>query len=174
MENKGQQCRLVTVPRLRPLREILRTSNSISGGTLCVFGNHTFVPINWCARNTHVCDGVHLFVNSATCLGCCGETCETVIVPFHSTRMNLFAQSLFYPFYDRLAQGQSVSLHIVWFHSCALWRKRKFIETVLVITILLTCWQYRSRRERINYIFVGSCPVSTVFSSRTVYTERTI
>ena len=62
----------------------------------------------------------------------------------------------------------------MWFHSCALWRKRRFIETVLVITILRTCCQCRSRRERIITFFVGSCLVSTVFSSRTVYTERAI
>ena len=37
----------------------------------------------------------------------------------------------------------------VWFHSCALWRKREFVQTILVITILLTCCQYQSKRERI-------------------------
>ena len=29
------------------LREILRTQKSTSGGTLCVFGSHTFVPTSW-------------------------------------------------------------------------------------------------------------------------------
>ena len=43
----------------------------------------------------------------------------------------------------------------------------------LLSFILLTCCRYRSRRERIFTVFVGSRLVSSVFSSRTVYTERT-
>ena len=43
----------------------------------------------------------------------------------------------------------------------------------LLSFILLACCRYRSRRERIFTVFVGSCQVSSVFSSRTVYTERT-
>ena len=36
------------------LREILRIQSS-SGGTLCIFGNHTFVPISWmCTKQTSV------------------------------------------------------------------------------------------------------------------------
>ena len=37
------------------LREILRTQKSTSGGALCVFGSHTFVPISWmCKKQTSV------------------------------------------------------------------------------------------------------------------------
>ena len=38
------------------LQEILRIENkSTSGGTLCVFGSHTFVPISWmCKKQTSV------------------------------------------------------------------------------------------------------------------------
>ena len=37
------------------LREILKNSKSTSGGTLCVFGSHTFVPISWmCKKQTSV------------------------------------------------------------------------------------------------------------------------
>ena len=37
------------------LQEILRTQKSTSGGTLCVFGSHTFVPISWmCKKQTSV------------------------------------------------------------------------------------------------------------------------
>ena len=37
------------------LQEILRTQKSTSGGTLCVFGCHTFVPISWmCKKQTSV------------------------------------------------------------------------------------------------------------------------
>ena len=33
----------------------LEDSKSISGGTLCVFGSHTFVPITWmCKKQTSV------------------------------------------------------------------------------------------------------------------------
>ena len=36
-------------------REILKDSKSTSGGTLCVFGSHTFVPISWmCKKQTSV------------------------------------------------------------------------------------------------------------------------
>ena len=37
------------------LQEILKDSKSTSGGTLCVFGSHTFVPISWmCKKQTSV------------------------------------------------------------------------------------------------------------------------
>ena len=36
-------------------QEILRIQKSISGGTLCIFGSHTFVPIRWmCKKQTAV------------------------------------------------------------------------------------------------------------------------
>ena len=35
--------------------EILEDSKSTSGGTLCFFGSHTFVPISWmCKKQTAV------------------------------------------------------------------------------------------------------------------------
>ena len=42
--------------RTLTLREILKIQNqSTSGGTLCVFGSHTFVPISWmCKKQTAV------------------------------------------------------------------------------------------------------------------------
>ena len=33
------------------LQEILRTQKSTSGGTVCVFGSHTFVPTSWMCKN---------------------------------------------------------------------------------------------------------------------------
>ena len=37
------------------LQEILRAQKSTSGGTLCIFGSHTFVPISWmCKKQTSV------------------------------------------------------------------------------------------------------------------------
>ena len=37
------------------LREILKIRNPLGGGTLCVFGSHTFVPISWmCKKQTAV------------------------------------------------------------------------------------------------------------------------
>ena len=50
---------------------------------------------------------------------------------------------------------------------------RVFVGTLVVVTHQLTCCQYRSRIRQHLYSFCGSCRVSTVFSSRTVYTERT-
>ena len=32
------------------LREILRIQKSTSGGTLCIFGSHTFVPTSWMCK----------------------------------------------------------------------------------------------------------------------------
>ena len=37
------------------LQDILKTQNLSSGGTLCIFGGHTFVPISWmCKKQTAV------------------------------------------------------------------------------------------------------------------------
>ena len=37
------------------LREILKIQNPLFGGTLCVFGSHTIVPISWmCKKQTAV------------------------------------------------------------------------------------------------------------------------
>ena len=37
------------------LQDILRIQNLTSGGTLCIFGSHTFVPISWmCQKQTGV------------------------------------------------------------------------------------------------------------------------
>ena len=44
-----------TVSRIRFCEGDLEDSNSTSGGTLCVFGSHTFVPISWmCKKQTSV------------------------------------------------------------------------------------------------------------------------
>ena len=52
MENNAKQCRLFKNPTSRG---DLEDSKSTSGGTLCVFGNHTFVPISWmCKKQTAV------------------------------------------------------------------------------------------------------------------------
>ena len=37
--------------RIGMFQDYLEDSKSTSGGTLCVFGSHTFVPRSWCARN---------------------------------------------------------------------------------------------------------------------------
>ena len=50
LNNAGWDCFKTPI-----LREILRTQKSTSGGTLCVFGSHTFVPISWmCKKQTSV------------------------------------------------------------------------------------------------------------------------
>ena len=46
--------------------------------------------------------------------------------------------------------------------------------TILEVIMLLTCCHYDPSGERSITICVGSCLVSTIFSSRTVYTEGTI
>ena len=61
-----------------------------------------------------------------------------------------FLRTSSYPFLWPFCSSQVAKAHTVWFHSCALWRKRDFVETVLVIIILLTCCQYRVRREKIT------------------------
>ena len=54
----GKQCKTMqigTVSRLRFCRRSWGLKKSTSGGTLCVFGSHTFVPINWmCKKQTSV------------------------------------------------------------------------------------------------------------------------
>ena len=49
--NAGRDCSKTPI-----LREILRIlSKSTSGGTLCIFGSHTLVPISWmCKKQTSV------------------------------------------------------------------------------------------------------------------------
>ena len=50
LNNAGWDCFKTPI-----LREILRTQKSTSGGTSCVFGSHTFVPISWmCKKQTSV------------------------------------------------------------------------------------------------------------------------
>ena len=44
--NNAQQCRLGLFQDSDVARD-LEDSKSTSGGTLCVFGSHTFVPISW-------------------------------------------------------------------------------------------------------------------------------
>ena len=54
MENTAKQCRLGLFQD-SVFAEDLEDSKSISGGTLCVFGSHTFVPISWtCKKQTSV------------------------------------------------------------------------------------------------------------------------
>ena len=69
---------------------------------------------------TSICDGVHLFVIFATCLCVLWETCETVTVTAFST------SSFFVTVWIKAKQ----SVHTVWSHSCALRRKRDFVETI--------------------------------------------
>ena len=52
--NTAKQCRLGLVQD-SDLEGDLEDSTSTSGGTLCVFGSHTFVPISWmCKKQTSV------------------------------------------------------------------------------------------------------------------------
>ena len=97
--------------------------------------------------------------------------CETVIVFFHATSMALFAHS-FFPFYDRVAQGQLVSAHCVISFMCVV-TKRRFADTILVVIHLADVLSASILKIKNHYSVVGSCLVSTVFSPRTDYTERT-
>ena len=54
MGNTAKQCRLGLVQD-SDFSGDLEDSKSTSGGTLCVFGSHTFVPISWmCKKQTSV------------------------------------------------------------------------------------------------------------------------
>ena len=54
MGNTAQQCRLELFQD-SDFAGDLEDSKSTSGGTLCVFGSHTFVPISWmCKKQTRV------------------------------------------------------------------------------------------------------------------------
>ena len=54
MGNTAKQCRLGLFQD-SDLAGDLEDSKSISGGTLCIFGSHTFVPISWmCKKQTSV------------------------------------------------------------------------------------------------------------------------
>ena len=54
MGNTAKQCRLGLVQD-SDFAGDLEDSKSTSGGTLCVFGSHTFVPISWmCKKQTAV------------------------------------------------------------------------------------------------------------------------
>ena len=54
MGNTAKQCR-VGLFQDSDFAGDLEDSNSTSGGTLCVFGSHTFVPISWmCKKQTSV------------------------------------------------------------------------------------------------------------------------
>ena len=48
--NTAKQCRLGLIQDSDFARD-LEDSKSTSGGTLCVFGSHTFVPISWMCKN---------------------------------------------------------------------------------------------------------------------------
>ena len=84
----------------------------------------------------------------------------------------LWADSLVCIFWMTLAQAKQ-SVHVEWVPPmCADWRS-DVLETILVF-IHHTDWIVSIDLEKKNhYIFAGSCPVSIVFLSRTVYTERT-
>ena len=54
MGNKAQQCRLGLFQDTDFAGD-LEDSKSTSGGLLCIFGRHTFVPISWmCKKQTSV------------------------------------------------------------------------------------------------------------------------
>ena len=54
MGNTAKQCRLGLFQD-SDFAQKLEDSKSTSGGTLCVFGSHTFVPISWmCKKQTSV------------------------------------------------------------------------------------------------------------------------
>ena len=54
MGNTAKQCRLGRFQD-SDFKGDLEDSKSLSGGTLCVFGSHTFVPISWmCQKQTSV------------------------------------------------------------------------------------------------------------------------
>ena len=106
-----------------------------------------------------VCYGVHLFVISATCSACCEK----------HVRLSQSLLQAFHPFCDCLAQGQLVSAHCVISFMCVV-TKKGFRFVVIHLGDLLSV----SIQKRKNlYSFCGFFSVSTVFSSRTVYTERT-
>ena len=54
MGNTAKQCRLGLFQD-SDSAGVLEDSKSTSGGTLCIFGSHTFVPISWmCKKQTAV------------------------------------------------------------------------------------------------------------------------
>ena len=99
------------------------------------------------------------------------ETCETVIVPFLATSMTLLAHS-FAILSMSVCLKANKSVHTVISFMCFVTKKgvrwdypcSHHLPDLLSVTI---------QEGKNHYSFVGSCLVSTVFSSRTVYTERT-
>ena len=99
------------------------------------------------------------------------DTCQTVIVPFHAISVNLSCALLFYPYYDHLAQGQGVSAQCDFM--CVVTKKGGSFDTILGHIHLADVLSVSILRLKNHYSFVGSCLVSTEFSSSTVHTERT-
>ena len=88
--------------------------------------------------------GVHLFDISATCLDCKRRVRLSSF--FSCNTHELVCALLCFTFMTVWIKANQFECTLYDFHLCALWRKREFIETILVINILLTRGQYRSRR----------------------------
>ena len=106
-----------------------------------------------------VCDGVHLFAISATCPDavsvewdcqsfCSCNTHESVCALPFQTFLWLFWLKRLTGSSLRLWANVSVCTQWDFIHVCLV-TKTKFVETIFLITILLTCCQYRSRSQRI-------------------------
>ena len=119
----------------------------------------------------HVCDGVHLFVLSAACPDAVRHTRECHS-SFSCDEREPFLRTSFEPFYDNLAQGQVVSAHCdLIYVRCD--EKGGSFDTILGLIHLADVLSVLILKFKNHYSFVGSCLVCAVFSSSTVYTERT-
>ena len=129
---------------------------------------------SWRRKQRLVVTGYHLSVISATSLVLSWVMRETVTDRFHARNMTLLAHFfLLWPF----GSSQSINCCTVCdFNHVRCDEKKKkrvFVETLLVVTHLADLLSALIQKRKNRYSFVGSCPVSTVFSSRTVYRERT-
>ena len=78
---------------------------------------------------------------------------------------------------DWLAQAWGLGPTCLFAHSeisftCVWWRKRKFVETFLVITILLTCCQYRSKSQRNIIVFLWVLVKCLLYSRHVRFTQK--
>ena len=99
------------------------------------------------------------------------ETCETVIVPFRATRMNLLAHSLFfYPFMTVWLKANS-SVHCVISFTCVVTKKGPHWNYLCYHFLAdMLSDQYRIQKRKNHYSFVDYCPVSN--SRHVQFTQR--
>ena len=121
-----------------------------------------------------VCDGVHLCAMSATCPDAVRHVWDGH--SFFSCQHACTCRRTFSSFFMTVCTQGHLDFFCTWcdFIHVLSDEEEKLIETILVSTILLTGCQQRSKKRKNHDSSVGSCLVSTVLSSRTLYTGTQI